>query len=168
VKVHLHSILCNNCHLFWISRDATLLHLASLQSLLYSIFILSSLCHFSRRNKETLYYIGFSIPLRRNIKCTCILGLNEHRVVHLKKWVGYFEVFTAFLICCGSTLPYLFQHEVRLSLSFVTQITTGKGGGDEYTVCLTFLSNHFCSLLFLLRAALIRNPFKLCSIDIVL
>jgi hypothetical protein len=39
-------------------------------------------------------------------------GLDEHRVVHLKKWIGYVEVLTALFICGGCAIPYFFQYEV--------------------------------------------------------
>ncbi len=49
---------------------------------------------------------------------TYFSGLDEHRVVHLKKWIGHFEVLTALAFCCCCAVPYFFQVSLSKKLFF--------------------------------------------------
>ena len=63
-------------------------------------------------------------------------GLDEHRVVHLKKWIGHFEVLTALAFCFCCAVPYFFQHDlVERSVN-----GTSRADGPDEPVIKVFLN----------------------------
>ena len=75
-------------------------------------------------------------------------GLDEHRVVQLKKWIGHFEILTALTFCFVCSVPFFFQHDIING--------TNNGTVDEVIIPVQAASSNL-----LLRKCIAKMTFQI-------